>query len=109
MAGRRQGKWVQRSEHEWRSLLSRFASSSLSVKAFCQREAISASSFYQWRGQLGDAQQKSLSDDRGGRVGQGSASAFVDLGALNLAPSPRPRIDLKLDLGDGLILHLVRS
>jgi hypothetical protein len=37
------------------------------------------------------------------------APAFVDLGTLNSVSSSRPRIDLKLDLGDGLILHLVRS
>lgn len=109
MAGRKQGKWVQRSEHEWRSLLSRFAPSGLGVKAFCRREAISAASFYRWQGLLSDDQRKSLKDERGDGVGRGSALAFVDLGALNSAPSVRPRIDLKLDLGDGLILHLVRN
>jgi putative transposase len=108
MARRRQGKWVQRSEDEWCSLLSRFAPSGLGVKAFCRREAISAASFYRWRDLLSDDQRKSLKDERGGLLGQGSAPAFVDLGALNSAPSPRPRIDLKLDLGDGLTLHLVR-
>lgn len=109
MAGRRQGKWVQRSEQEWRSLLSRFAPSGLGVDAFCRREAISKASLYRWRGLLSDNQRKSLRDERGCSVGQGTESAFVDLGALNSAPSPRPSIDLKLDLGDGLILHLVRS
>jgi hypothetical protein len=34
--------------------------------------------------------------------------AFVDLGTLNCAASSRPPIDLKLELGDGLVLHLVR-
>ena len=109
MAGRGQGKWVQRSEGEWRSLLSRFAPSGLGVKAFCRREAISAASFYRWQGLLSDDQQKSLRDTRSGDAGRGTKPVFVDLGALNSAPTPRARINLKLDLGDGLILHLVRS
>jgi putative transposase len=84
-------------------LLSRFARSGLSVEAFCRREAISVASFYRWRGLLGerhfDAEE----------VHQQPAPAFVDLGALNRASLPRSRLDFKLDLGDGLILHLVRS
>ena len=35
--------------------------------------------------------------------------AFVDLGALNAEPVQRLRLDLKLDFGDGLTLHLVRG
>ncbi len=103
MAGSRKGKWVQRSEGEWGALLSRFARSGLSVEAFCQRESISAASFYRWRGLLGDGRL-------GGEVVHPQpGAAFVDLGALNCTSLPRPRLDLKLDLGDGLIVHLVRS
>ena len=103
MAGRRKGKWVKRSEGEWRGLLSRFAGSGLGVEAFCRRESISAASFYRWRGLLGDGRL-------GGEVVHHQpAPAFVDLGALNCTSLPRPRLDLKLDLGDGLIVHLVRS
>ncbi len=102
MAGRRQGKWVQRSEQEWSLLLSRFGASGLGVEAFCRREAISAASFYRWRGLLSD---KGSRDDGGNHD---TAPAFVDLGTLKSGSSARPRIDLKVDLGDGLILHLVR-
>ena len=102
MAGRWEGKLVRRSEAEWRSLASRFKTSGLGVRAFCRREAVSAASFYRWR--------RLLSDERGSDVGRGRVPAFVDLGALNsAAPTARPRIDLTLDLGDGLILHLVRN
>ncbi|MFZ2855232.1 MAG: IS66 family insertion sequence element accessory protein TnpB [Rhodocyclaceae bacterium] len=90
-------------------MLSRFAPSGLGVDAFCRREAISKASFYRWQGLLSDDQRKSLKDEGSGDAGRGTKPAFVDLGALNSAPSPRLRIDLKLDLGDGLILHLVRS
>jgi hypothetical protein len=103
MAGRRKGKWVKRSEGEWGALLSGFARSGLSVEAFCRREAISVASFYRWRGLLGDGRL-------GGEVVHPQPGpAFVDLGALNCTSLPRPRLDLKLDLGDGLIVHLVRS
>ena len=103
MAGRRQGKWVQRSEREWRQLLSRFAPSGLGVEAFCRREAISAASFYRWRGLLSDK------GSRGNGGDQETTPGFVDLGTLKSGSSARPRIDLKFDLGDGLVLHLVRN
>lgn len=102
MAGSRKSKWVKRSEGEWGALLSRFARSGLSVEAFCQREAISVASFYRWRGLLGE---RHLDAEE---VHHPPAPAFVDLGTLNSLSSSRPRLDLKLDLGDGLILHLVR-
>jgi hypothetical protein len=101
MAGSWQGKWIRRSEAEWRSLASRFEASGLGVRAFCRREAVSAASFYRW--------QRLLSDERDSHVDRGTVPAFVDLGVLNsTVPAARPRIDLTLDLGDGLILHLVR-
>ena len=103
MTGSRQGKWARRSRNEWRSLLRRFGNGGLGVAAFCRGEGISAASFYRWRSLL------SGTVDRGDVVVRDSAPAFVDLGALNPAASPGPRLDLKLDLGDGLVLHLVRS
>jgi len=50
MAGRGKGKWIQRNEAQWRTLLSRFSDSGLSVSVFCRREAVSTASFYRWRG-----------------------------------------------------------
>ncbi len=102
MSGNGQGKWVRRSKGEWCSLLSRFEPSGLGVSAFCKRERVSEASFYRWRGLLNE-------DGDSGFV-RGTVPAFVDLGALNsTTPTPRLRIDLTLDLGDGLILHLVRT
>ena len=102
MARRKQGKGSRRSRGEWQSLLAKFGRCGLGVAAFCEREAISAASFYRWRSLLGNA------GDRGEVVGSDTAPAFVDLGTLNAASSPMARIDLKLELGDGLVLHLVR-
>lgn len=102
MAERKKGKGSRRSRHEWRSLLEKFDGSGLGVEAFCRREAISTASLYRWR---------NLLSDRGEGIEamvSGRAPAFVDLGTLNSVASSKPRIDLKLDLGDGLVLHLVR-
>jgi putative transposase len=100
MAERKKGKGSRRSRHEWRSLVGKFEGSGLGVEAFCRREAISAASLYRWRGLLNDG------GDRVETAIINKAPTFVDLGTLNSAAAPR--IDLRLDLGDGLVLHLVR-
>jgi hypothetical protein len=79
-----------------------FASSGLDVGEFCRREAISAASLYRWRTLLGEAAQG------GQNVARAATPAFLDLGTLNSAAASRPRLDLTLELGDGLSLHLVR-
>jgi transposase-like protein len=91
------------SEDAWRSLLARHAESGLSVKAFCDREAIGAASFYQWRSKLSGS---------GETLSAGPAdkpmtnAGFVDLGTLSATAS---RFELRLDLGGGVLLHLARS
>ena len=75
MAGRGKGKWIRRNEAQWRSLLTRFSDSGLSVSVFCRREAVSAASFYRWRGLLDR-------HDGGEGLVVRSEPAFVDLGAL---------------------------
>ena len=103
MAVRETGKWSRRSRQEWRTLMAKFNSSGLGVETFCQREAISTASFYRWRGRLGDA------GDGSEAQGRDTAPVFVDLGTLNRASLSKLRIERKLDLGEGLIVHLVRN
>lgn len=93
---------ARRPEGEWRSLLARHQRSGLGIKAFCRGEQISEASFYRWRTILNGNRE----DVAGVRKGTGSA--FVDLGALGSVTAVKPRFDLRLDLGGGLILHLVR-
>ena len=95
----RSGK--RRSEGEWRALLARFVESGMGVEQFCRSESISSASFYRWRTRIdgGVAVAKPAKIAR---------AAFVDLGVIGSGPSPS-RMDLKLDLGGGIILHLVRS
>ena len=101
----KKGKGSRRGRHEWRSLLAKFDGSGLGVAAFCRREAISAASLYRWRNLLGVAGDGGNGSD--GMV-RNTAPAFVDLGTLSSATPPRARLDLRLELGDGLTLHLVR-
>jgi len=101
MVERKKGKGSRRSRQEWQSLLAKLDGSGLGVGAFCRREAISAASLYRWR--------TLLREDGGEAVVRHRAPALVDLGTLNSAASSLSRFDLKLDLGDGLTLHLVRG
>lgn len=95
----------RRSSEGWRALLTRFACSGLTVTAFCQHESVSPASFYRWRSLLGSGSDAA-------HVPVISAlplapTGFVDLGPL-LPPSSSPSFELHLDLGGGLMLHLVR-
>lgn len=95
---------------EWRGVLQRFADQGESVGAFCRREGLSSSSFRLWRDRL-----TGKADDRSARastppVGDVGTTDFVDLGALGVASkSPGARLELKLELGGGVTLHIVRG
>ena len=107
-------------EAGWRALLGRFASSGLGVGAFCRREGVSAASFYRWRhllGATGALSSQVLDRPASGRGARGAdarsmaadeSTAFVDLGALT-AGARGGRIELRIDLGQGLVLHLARG
>ena len=90
----------------WRALLARFACSGQTVTAFCQHESVSVASFYRWRSLLGP---RSAGDHVpvAGALPPAQAG-FVDLGPLIATESSRPPVELHLDLGGGLMLHLVR-
>jgi len=94
----------RRTATAWRGVLARFAQSGMTVLAFCEREEISRESFYRWRSKL------TLSPDqppvhKETRV-TSTAAGFIDLGALRRGSS---RLELRLDLGGGVLLHLVRG
>ena len=84
-------------------LLQRFAASGGGVEAFCQREAISPASFYRWRARLGSQVKGAMP------VREYNAPVFVDAGTLSVKPAPSARLELKLDLGEGWVLQLVRG
>jgi putative transposase len=100
----------RRGAEGWGEVLSRFAQSGLTVQAFCDREGFSTASLYRWRSILSGAQDqgrpgKSVRVSKPARVAKPIAG-FVDLGALSTGGS---RFEVRLDLGGGVLLHLVRS
>jgi putative transposase len=89
----------------WRELVARQASSGLSVPAFCRREGLNAWTFYGWRSRL----RARVADRKpsGSRAAvEESRAGFIDLGALGGASS---RCEIRLDLGGGLVLQVVRG
>jgi hypothetical protein len=91
----------------------RFGEAGTTVNAFCAREGLSASSFYRWRerlGSVGDA--GGAAPRRGGRSERAvppRAAGFIDLG--HLATPTREAsagLELRLDLGGGVVLQIVR-
>jgi putative transposase len=94
-----QHKRTRPTSQERGAIMARFAESELSVEAFCRRESISPSSFYRWRSLLGDRAPRASRRSH-------SAAEFVELGAL---PASRERLELRFDLGGGVVLHVVRG
>lgn len=90
----------------WVELLERCGASGLSVEAFCRQEGISPKSFYRWRRVL---RHESTSPSVTRSMARPAATPFVDLGALVGRQAGASPFELKLDLGGGLMLHLVRG
>lgn len=98
-------KSSNRSTAEWHAVFARYNTSGLSITRFCQQEHIGTSTFYRWRGILAAS-----AVPEAGAQSQTTASPFVDLGALAPCTQTVPeRLDLRLELGSGMVLHLVRG
>ena len=92
--GRRRGR------EEWSGVLARFSGGGGGVEAFCRREGVSESSFRRW--------QKRLSEGGAARCEPDKAEpGFVDAG--RFGRSDAGRIEIRLDLGNGVSLHVVRG
>ena len=80
----------------------------MTVTEFCDQEGLKAASLYGWRIRLrreatGTKTSPTLSSEAGA---QKSAEEFIDLGAIGAS---RSRFEVRLDLGGGVLLQLVRS
>lgn len=93
-------KRQRRSREAWREVLTRFAASGLEVEAFCSHEGVIVSSFRRRRSLLAD--EVSLGADIPPANEQ---TGFLDAGLLG----GQGRLELRLDLGGGVILHLSRG
>ena len=97
----------RRSAETWRALVARFAQSGLTEEVFCQGEGVSAKLFHRWRAKRVRARPLSAVE-KPTRVAPSPAlsAGFVDLGSLKDSGS---KLEMRLDLGGGVLLHVVRG
>jgi transposase-like protein len=98
----------RRSESAWREIVARQEQSGLTVQEFCERVGLKAASLYGWRVRL---RQEPAGKGASPRISRKSRSEkasdeFIDLGAID---SRGGRFEVRLDLGGGVLLQLVRS
>lgn len=96
----------------WREVMQRFEAAGETVNEFCAREGLSASSFYRWRERL-EAVSGVVATARprqsGAQALQPSAAGFIDLGSLAGASRDScAGLELRLDIGGGVMLQIVR-
>jgi putative transposase len=95
----------RRSVETWRELVARQDRSGLSVQAFCRQEQLNAWTFYRWRSRL--CKNAAVAEDRVVvREQNRDRAGFMDLGALSGVSS---RFEIRLELGGGVVLHVVRG
>ena len=93
-------KWRRRGRQGWDTVNARFAERGGGGEAFCTREGLSESTFRRWRSLLGEPSTQPAAPVM-------EPTGFVDAGTLKLGGTGR--LELRLDLGDGVILHLSRG
>lgn len=96
-------------EQAWRAVLGRFDGASMTVQEFCLREGLTRSSFTRWRARLRSSPRPFAAQEPAAATKPGPADlpkpSFVDLGLLGGAGAA---LDLRIELGGGVSLHLVR-
>lgn len=100
-------------EASWCAVMQRFAASGSTVGEFCVREGLSDSAFYRWRSRLAAEQTPSVVARSTARsrvtLATPSSSGFIDLGRLAESPCEAgASLELRLDLGGGVVLQIVR-
>lgn len=96
----------RRDTNAWRSVVSRFQESGLSVAQFCEREGIGAASFYHWRSRLSSPGEQRKKRSHSHPVVPVPRGDFLDLGTLGTGSS---RMEVRLELGGGVVVHLTRG
>ena len=99
----------RRNEGAWREIVERQAQSGLTVAAFCEREGLRSASLCGWRSRLrnGSKDNPRVVSVKKAKASDASpaSSSFINLGSLGSSLS---RFEVRLDLGAGIALHLVR-
>lgn len=113
------GSVIKRRQHlgvqSWVEMFQRFDGAGLTVEEFCRREGLCRSSFTRWRSKLSSSSSRMPAVTPKAGADHKPAAGFVNLGLLGATPSSAlaststvPTIDLRLDLGGGMSVHLIR-
>ena len=96
----------------WRERVKRQAASGQSIAEFCRREGISAASFYMWRSRHVSGSVTAVATPAASQL----PASFIDVGTMpgrqggcDAVSVAAGRIELRIDLGGGMLLHLVRQ
>ena len=89
-------------ESQWRARIAAQARSGQSVAVYCREQGIATPTFYWWKSRLAKPKSTPASTLPGK-----PHAAFIDLGALP-EPMPAAGLDIRLDLGNGIILTITR-
>jgi hypothetical protein len=99
-------------EQSWRAVLERFDGAAMTVQAFCLREGLTRSSFTRWRARLRSGPKRRPAPAVAKAAAPAPRPPFVDLGLLGVGAAATAAehagLDLRIELGGGLSLHLVR-
>ena len=99
----------RRDASTWREIVDRQVQSGSTATEFCEREGLSLASFYGWRSKLrgkSDADSGAVTVTEKPKPAQTNPGRFIDLGALGMSG---PRIEVRLELGGGVALQVVRG
>lgn len=102
------------SKQAWSEVMQRFEGAGTTVGQFCAQEGLSTQSFYRWRGRVasgGEVPTPSPKPSALSRQPRSEAGSFIELGELRaaVAPTPTPAgFELRLELGGGVVLQIVR-
>lgn len=89
----------------WGDLIARQVDSGLSAREFCEREGVNLWTLYGWRSRLRTGSEERRAPAKQGSTPQPPAQ-FIELGGVKGTIS---RWEIRLELGDGIALHLVRG
>jgi hypothetical protein len=93
----------------WHEVFGRFDVSGESVTGFCKREGLHTSSFRRWRQRLAATAATPITTQVREATRQAAAASFIEMGAMGAANETTGRLEVRLELGGGLVLQLVRG
>lgn len=95
-------------ESAWRDRLARFASSGKTAEAFCRDEAVSTASFYGWRARLRTGDVDPAPSAAAPFIDLGTMAGIGSVGSRAASTASAAGVEVRIDLGNGVVLSLVR-